>query len=78
MNEQTIIVNALNCELWNGLHYLKFIFSLNGESLILSCSGSYGDDEAVLKWRKHQNEVNYHSDHKFLDNLRNVKTCLWC
>ena len=32
-------------------------FSLNGESLILSCSGSYGDDEAVLKWRKHQNEV---------------------
>ena len=36
---------------------MSFICSVNGEPLILSCSGSYGDDEAVLKWRKHANEV---------------------
>ena len=42
---------------WFNWSVLILIFSLNGESLILSCSGSYGDDEAVLKWKKHQNEV---------------------
>ena len=30
---------------------------MNNEPIILSCSGSYGDDEAVLKWNKHLNEV---------------------
>lgn len=32
-------------------------FSVKQEPVIVSCAGSHGDDEAVLRWRKDDKEV---------------------